>query len=162
MSRFDPQKVSVEFMPPANSIYPLEERKYTLTHSDDTGELFLDVGTTYNTEAFNLELRDEVLAEWQANSTYGFILVGKVNVDGNEPNEETANMRADIFKRELGTALKGMIYGDLAFLYTFPFLFNTPIIIYFESSFPQLQQAYYYGTPQQYLNAINIYEGSFS
>lgn len=158
MSSFNPQKLSVQFMPPTNSIHPLEGRKYTLTHWEDTDELFLDIGTTYNFEAINPQLRDEIIAGWQANWQHGFILIGKVDVDGNDPSEDTSDMRSETFKRELGTALKGMIYGDLSFLYTFPFLLNTPIIIYFESSFPQFQKAYYYGTPQQYLNAINLYQ----
>ena len=52
-------------MPPATSAQPLEGRKYTLTHSDVTAELFLDIGYVYNYEVVNCEMRDEVLAKME-------------------------------------------------------------------------------------------------
>ncbi|WP_238457925.1 staygreen family protein [Alkalihalobacterium alkalinitrilicum] len=65
MSSFDPQKLSVNFNPPASTVQPVETRKYTLTHSDDTGELFLDIGYVYNYAAIDCQMRDEILAEWK-------------------------------------------------------------------------------------------------
>lgn len=40
MSVFDPQKLSVNLMPPATFVQLVKGRKYTLTHSDLTGEYF--------------------------------------------------------------------------------------------------------------------------
>ena len=65
MSSFNPEKLSVTFIPPANSFQPIEGRKYTLTHSDLTAELFLNIGYMFNYEKINPIMRDEVLAEWQ-------------------------------------------------------------------------------------------------
>jgi hypothetical protein len=48
MSRFNPSKLSVTFLPLANSIWPITGRKYTLTHSDITAELFLSIGYGYD------------------------------------------------------------------------------------------------------------------
>lgn len=42
---FNPEKLEVNFMPPATSTSPIKNRKYTLTHSDETAMMFLDVGT---------------------------------------------------------------------------------------------------------------------
>ena len=58
MSDFNPQKLKVTLIPPANSVQPIEGRRYTLTHSDITAELFLDIGYVYNYEAINRKMRD--------------------------------------------------------------------------------------------------------
>lgn len=39
------------------------ERKYTLTHSDETGMRFLFIGSEYAEDQFD-ELRDEVVGHW--------------------------------------------------------------------------------------------------
>ncbi|MFK2826002.1 staygreen family protein [Bacillus sp. B190/17] len=154
MSSFNPQKLSVKIIPPANSIQPMEGRKYTLTHSDITAELFLDIGYVYNYKAINLNMRDEVLAKWQKDKHGHLILTGKAYVDGGEFSQNTSAIRFNIFKREMNTALKGMIYGDRPFFANYPFLLDAPIYIYYESSYPQYNQTIYYGTPRQYLNQI--------
>ena len=41
LSTFYPEKLSVEYMDGATSTEPVIPRRYTLTHSDLTGELFL-------------------------------------------------------------------------------------------------------------------------
>ena len=44
---------------------PIKDRKYTLTHSDDTGMMFLTVSNEYDYSAINYDLRDEVLGTWK-------------------------------------------------------------------------------------------------
>jgi hypothetical protein len=154
MSDFNPQKLSVNLMPPATSAQPIEGRKYTLTHSDITAELFLDIGYVYNYEAVNWKMRDEVLAKWK-NDKYGRLnLVGKAYIDGGEFDESVSGRRFNIFKKEMDTALKGIVYGDLPFYDNYPVLLDAPIYIYFKSIYPQYRQIYYYGTPRQYLEQI--------
>ena len=63
--RFDPNKIQTTFVPPITKTSPIEFRKYTLTHSDDTGEMFLTVANEYDYKAINKELRDEVLGVWK-------------------------------------------------------------------------------------------------
>ncbi|MGA4718603.1 staygreen family protein [Fictibacillus nanhaiensis] len=63
MSAFNPQKLSIKLIPPTTFIQPVEGRKYTLTHSDITAELFLDIGYMYNYKSINPVMRDEVLVE---------------------------------------------------------------------------------------------------
>lgn len=154
MSFFDPEKLSMKIIPPANSVQPIEGRKYTLTHSDSTAELFLDIGYVYNYEAINWKMRDEVLAEWQKDGQCRLNLVGKAYVDGGEFSIDVSGVRFNIFKKEMNTALKGIIYGDLPFFRDYPVLFDAPIYIYFVSIYPQYRQILYYGTPRQYLNQI--------
>lgn len=141
-------------MPPATSAQPIEGRKYTLTHSDITAELFLDIGYVYNFEAVNWEMRDEVLAKWKKDKQGRLNLVGKAYIDGGEFDESVSGIRFNIFKKEMDTALKGIVYGDLPFYENYPVLLDAPIFIYYESMYPQYRQIYYYGTPRQYLEQI--------
>ena len=64
---FTPDKLETTLMSPTTEDGAIEDRKYTLTHSDETGMLFLDIGEVYNYSAINQDLRDEVLGN-------GFVL----------------------------------------------------------------------------------------
>jgi len=67
MERLNPQKLHVTYLTgtkPGNISLP---RRYTLTHSDITGELFLTIGSEYDKKQvsgiYTRLMRDEVLAE---------------------------------------------------------------------------------------------------
>jgi hypothetical protein len=152
MSVFNPQKLSVKLIPPATFAHPVQGRKYTLTHSDSTAELFLDIGYDYNYKSINPIMRDEVLAKWQKDSYGRLYLVGKAYVDGGEFSQEVADTRFKIFKKEMATALNGIVYGDRPFYLYYPFLVDAPIFIRFLSTYPQYRQVAFYSTPRQYLN----------
>lgn len=151
MSVFDPQKLSVNLIPPAASSQPLEGRKYTLTHSDVTAQLFLDIGYVYNYAAINPTMRDEVLAEWTRVSHGHFSLIGSAHVDGGEFDRKAAELRFRVFHQEMDTALHGMVYGDRPFYVHYPSLLDAPIFIHYLSAYPEFRQVSYYGTPRQYL-----------
>ncbi len=151
MSNFDLGKLSVTIYPLVTTLQPLVGRKYTLTHSDDTGELFLDIGIAYNDQAIDLNLRDEVLAEWQVNTLGQFSLVGFAYVDNGEYSREEATYRFTIFNKEMDTALKGMINGDQQFLSNYSFLLDAPIYIHFQSVYPEYRGVKFFGTPRRYL-----------
>ena len=63
MSKLNPEKLSVEFKDGVTSTEPILGRRYTLTHSDITAELFLTIGLTYAYDKIDA-MRDEVLGEW--------------------------------------------------------------------------------------------------
>ncbi|RUS48911.1 staygreen family protein [Cohnella sp. AR92] len=151
MALFNPQKLSVNLIPPATWAHPVEGRKYTLTHSDSTGQLFLDIGYGYNGKAIDPKMRDEVLAEWIKDPNGRLRIAGTAYVDGGEFSQTEAEARLAVFKKEMATALKGMINGDRPFYANYPFLLNAPIYIQFLSAYPQYRQVIYYGTPRQYL-----------
>lgn len=155
MALFDPRKLSVKIITPANTFYPVEGRKYTLTHSDITAELFLDIGYVFNYQAINPKMRDEVLAEWEKDDRGNHYLTGKAYVDNGEFSKEEADTRFHIFKKEMSTALKGIVYGDLPFYSNYPVLLDAPIFIHYESSYPAFRQTLYYGTPRNYLQQIS-------
>lgn len=153
MSLFIPSKLSVSYLPPATPLRPLDGRKYTLTHSDETGDLFLTIGCQYDSNKIKINLRDELLAEWIPQMGE-FQLWGRVYISGGEYDESYAKVRFMIFQKELELALKAIVYGDQSFYSCFPWLLDSPIYIRFDSVYPQYQQVLYYGTPRQYLTSI--------
>lgn len=63
MGKLNPEKLFVEYRPGVTATEPVMGRKYTLTHSDETADLFLTIGLEYAYDKIN-KMRDEVLAEW--------------------------------------------------------------------------------------------------
>jgi hypothetical protein len=153
MSLFNPSKLTVTVIPPVTTCRPIEGRRYTLTHSDQTGQLFLSIGPHYDATMVNSNIRDEVIAEWlPLNGEYH--LYGRVYISRGEYDETYAKVRFMIFQKELSLAIKAMVYGDQSFYSYFPWLLDAPIYIQFDSIYPAYNQILYYGTPRQYLTAI--------
>lgn len=153
MSQFNPSKLSVTYVPPASSTEPVHGRKYTLTHSDITGDLFLTIGYSYDLTAIDANMHDEVLVEWMIAPQQIPALFGVVLVSDGQFIEEVAKLRFTIFKEEMTTALQGIVNGDQTFFSTYPLLQNAPIYIYFQSNYPAYRGLYYFGTPKQYLSS---------
>lgn len=151
----NPEKLSVKIMRPAAFLSPVKLRRYTLTHSDTTGQLFLSIGLQFDPSAINAQMRDEVLAEWQMDQRGQYLMVGSVYVSGGEYTELQANRRFEIFHRKLRLALSAIFCGDQLLLACHPQLLDAPIYIYFESNFPQLRGTFYYGNPGSLLQMIH-------
>ncbi|QUH26404.1 staygreen family protein [Serpentinicella alkaliphila] len=146
MERLDPEKLYVEFRPGVTTTEPILGRKYTLTHSDITAELFLTIGLQFAYDKIT-SMRDEVLAEWKT-SNLGIFLYVYVYI-GNFDSAINA-IRNAIFRRELPLALEAIIYGDNEFFATHTQLNYTPIWIYFDSTDPAYNPFEYWGTPTDY------------
>ncbi|GIM30275.1 hypothetical protein CPJCM30710_29410 [Clostridium polyendosporum] len=144
MERLNPEKLYVEFRPGVTPTEPIIERKYTLTHSDITAELFLTIGLEYAYDKIN-KMRDEVLAEWRTYDGYLFLYV-YVYVDG----QFGPAIRNAIFRRELPLALEAIRYGDRRFFIAHPELDNVPIWIHFDSTNPYYNRLENWGTPKDY------------
>ncbi len=69
MKRLHPEKLHVCYLKGVGCDYPPVPRRYTLTHSDLTGDLYLSIGSDYNSRQIShwctRLMRDEVLAEWE-------------------------------------------------------------------------------------------------
>jgi len=128
-------------------IEPVIGRKYTLTHSDITAELFLTVGLQFAYDKFN-SMRDEVLAEWKYYNGNPF-LYAYVYVDG-QFGPAVSAVRNAIFRRELPLALEAVRWGDRTFFIAHPELDNAPIWIHFDSTNPEYNRFEYWGTPNDY------------
>lgn len=136
MVRLDPQKLHVTYLPGVKPENPIVPRRYTLTHSDVTGDLFLTVGPDYNRDQisgwYTRFMRDEVLAEWKTNQdklelhiychVSGGLVFGR------------AGWRDAIFRSEMPLVLEALRYGDRALFAANPKLDQAPVFVHFQSS----------------------------
>lgn len=146
---FDTEKLQTTFIPPATPTLPVNERKYTLTHSDTTGDLFLDIGCEFNYDAINKELRDELLGRWSLSEDcfYNLFFYAYVYVD----DFKKATKKYDTFKFHMELALQSVIYGDKLLFERYPYLLDTPIYVKFDSKFPIYDNYEYYGCVRDYV-----------
>lgn len=147
LTRLNPDKLNVEFRPGVTPTEPVIGRKYTLTHSDITADLFLTIGLQFAYDKVTA-MRDEVLAEWRANNGFPYLHV-YVYVDG-QFGPGVSAVRNAIFRRELPLALEAIRYGDRVFIETHSELDNAPIWIHFDSSIPEYNRFENWGTPGAY------------
>jgi Staygreen protein len=84
LSVFNKEKLFVEFMDGTSATGPVIPRRYTLTHSDLTEDLFLTIGIQYAWDKIN-SMRDEVLGEWNPNGSSFYYCV-YVYIDQGEYN----------------------------------------------------------------------------
>lgn len=149
MRRFNPNKLFVEFREGATPTEPIIHRHYTLTHSDETGDLFLTIGLRFADDKIN-PMRDEVLGEWLFMNDTCFYHV-YLNVDGPANDEATIAIRNSIFRRELPLALTAIRYGDQRFFSSQPYLDQCPIIVYFQSTYSPFNRMENWGTFKNYI-----------
>ena len=149
MNKLNPERLSVEYRDGVTATEPVISRHHTLTHSDDTGELFLTIGTQFAWDKVNKNMRDEVIGEWKTNGYYiyynAYVMVNKEGQDFN-----TAMRRYEVFRRELPLALKAIRYGDRLIFDVYPALDNGLIIVNFISTYPQLYTQEIFGTFSSY------------
>ena len=115
-------------------------RRYTLTHSDRTGHMFLGIGRQFSKKQisgfYTRFMRDEVLAEWrQAGENYRLHVFCHVSgglVFG------SARMRLAIFKQH-------MRWGDREIYSACPGLDGSRVIVHFCSKDPKIDRTQDYG-----------------
>ena len=147
---FTPDKLEITLIDPVTENGPVEGRKYTLTHSDETGMLFLDIGNVYNYSAIDQDLRDEVLGRWLLPDNAPPMLIFYAYV-GCEDFESAAK-RYKIFKSHMEMAIAAIIYGDSVLFDNFPELVNAPIYVKFDSTVPNFNNYEYYGNVEYFIS----------
>jgi hypothetical protein len=147
LKKLNPEKLYVTFGKGTGETKPIIPRKYTLTHSDTTGELFLTIAEKYDYEKIS-DMRDEVLAEWVfINNEYALMV--NVMVD-KEKNLVMSAVRNSIFVKELPLALQAIRYGDREFFVENFTLDKAPIYVKFNSIYPLFNRQELWGTPSDY------------
>ncbi len=152
MSRLQPDKLHTTFAAGTAPEGPLFPRRYTLTHSDSTGDLFLTVAPEVDQQQisgwYTRLMRDEVTAAWQQGEQgpelHVFCHVSGGVVFG------TAAMRDGIFRRELPLVLEALRCGDAALFQAQPQLDAAPIWVHFESPDPRYHKTERWGAPADY------------
>ncbi len=131
---FDASRLHVTFAEGVLRAGPLTPRRYTLTHSDRTGDLFLTIGREYDRDALRkLQVRlerDEVLGEWVF-ADDGPRLDLHMMAQGGVPLFGTGAMRRDIFRRYRPMVLGAMRHADGLFAAAHPELDQAPVIARF-------------------------------
>lgn len=163
----NPEKITVEYMEDVTEVRPLIPRRYTLTHTDATGDLYLQIGVDFVYDRITPN-RDEVLGEWLI--TDGFRFYVYVHMDKQSVWEcidnSKGSYREEIFRRELPLALQAIRFGDRQFFNQHPEMNLYPIIVYFLYNNPELNKAEHWGIFADYavmpLSEYNINEFSIT
>ncbi|MBN1161861.1 MAG: staygreen family protein [Dehalococcoidales bacterium] len=152
MQRLNPEKLHVTYLAGATPDHLILPRRYTLNHSDITGNLFLSIGSAYDTKQisklYTRLMRDEVLAELVREGE-NLVLKAYCHVSGGfiwGP----AKFRYNIFKSELPLALEAIRYGDRVLFEHNPDLDKTPILIHFHSTNNRFNKVENWGTLLEY------------
>lgn len=136
MPDFQPNKLTVEYRDGHIPFGPVIPRYYTLTHSDDSGKLFLTIGNSFAWDQVST-MRDEVLGEWKfiGDTLYFWVYL---HIDEGQFTYEESKKRNEVFRRELPLALSSIRYGDQLLFHQYPMLDYAPIIVHFISIYPDL------------------------
>jgi hypothetical protein len=142
MRELNPQKVFVQYRDSMKPYEPVLGRKYTITHSDTTAQLFVFVAENYADDQIT-RMRDEVKISWEEYNK-GLALIGSVLVDG-KGVIGIAFIRNNIFYKEMPTALQALRQADRFLFDKEPILDNTPVYIHFISNNPAYDKTYDFG-----------------
>jgi hypothetical protein len=152
MSRLKPEKLHVRFVSNTAPEGPVTPRRYTLTHSDATGDLFLTIGPDYDRKQisgwYTRLLRDEVLAEWREEEN-GSALHVHCHVSGGLV-VGSAGWRDAIFQRELPLVLEAFRFGDRRLFEVQPELDQAPIWVHFHARQPRYNRVESWGVPAEF------------
>jgi len=152
MKRLNPKKLHVAYLTGANPEDLVLPRRYTLTHSDITGELFLTISNEYDTKQtsslYTRLMRDEVLAELTIEEE-GLVFRVYCHVSGGFVFG-TAKLREAVFRHELPLVLETVRFGDRNLFEKIPHLDNTPVLIHFQSTDNRFNKVENWGTMADY------------
>jgi hypothetical protein len=131
-----PEKLHVTFrsIKKSPAVFNLP-RRYTLTHSDTSGDLFLTIGLGFDQSQisgwYTRLMRDEVLAEWAAVPA-GHELRLYCHVSGGIVIGP-AGWRFRIFHQHMPLVLEALWYGDRELYASHPDLAHSPVKVYFSA-----------------------------
>ncbi len=153
MGRLNPDKLHVTYLAgtiPDNLRLP---RCYTLTHSDVTGDLFLSIGSQYDTRKiskfYTRLMRDEVLAEI-TNEEDALVFKIYCHVSGGIVFGR-AKWRYNIFQSQLPLVLEAIRHGDDILFKQNPELDQTPVLIHFKSTDSRFNKVERWGVMADYI-----------
>ncbi len=152
MKRLNTNKLHVTDLTATNSRIGNLPRRYTLTHSDLTGALYLTIADEYDkkqiSKLYTRLMRDEVLAELIEVDDRPELRV-YCHVSGGLALG-TAKWRSGIFHVELPLVLEAIRYGDRNLSETDPNLDHTPVNVYFRSHNSRYNQVENWGVVADY------------
>jgi len=152
MKRLDPGKLIVTYLTGTTPEHMSIPRRYTLTHSDRTGKLFLSIGAQFNAEQissiYTRLMRDEVLAEL-CNDGCSLVFRVYCHVSGGLVIG-TAKWRYGILQSEMQLVLETIRYGDRILFDLHPELDSAEVLVHFKSTNSRFNKVENWGTMLQY------------
>lgn len=139
---FNQRRVFAQYRDNMNPYKPINGRKYTITHSDTTAELFVFIAENF-AENQVTKLRDEVKLAWERNRN-DYVLKGFVVIDGKDIKGDSA-LRNEIFYNEMPIALQAMRQADRFLFEQNTFLDSAHVFIKFISENPRYNKIYDFG-----------------
>ena len=134
MSPFNPAKLHVRFVDVSEEVFAFP-RKYILTHSDRTGDLFLTISSEFDFEQIShwyiKLMRDEVLGEWKSVGNK-FQLHLNFHISGGLVFG-WAKFRDRIIRSHLRLVFEAIRYGEKKLVQTNEYLDSSPIFAHFNS-----------------------------
>jgi len=152
MRDLDPRKLHVTRHAGASAQDLRLPRRYTLTHSDVTGDLILSIGAEYDRRQisglYTRLMRDEVLAEWKDGGPEPTLHV-YVHVSGGLVFG-SAGMRSAILHQHMRLVLEAIRCGEAALLAFRPELDQGRVWVHFASKDSRYDQVEDWGQLQSY------------
>jgi hypothetical protein len=150
---FNPNKLHIKCKESCKAGNDFIPRKYTLTHSDSTGDLFLTINCDYDEEEiskfYTRFMRDEVLAEWKKHDKeyqmHVYVHVSGGFIFG------WAKLREGILKYHMPLVLEALVYGDKELYDLNPILFDAKILVHFNSNRKKYNKMVEYGFIKNYM-----------
>eukprot|EP00240_Pyramimonas_obovata_P016116 CAMPEP_0118923514 /NCGR_PEP_ID=MMETSP1169-20130426/2006_1 /TAXON_ID=36882 /ORGANISM="Pyramimonas obovata, Strain CCMP722" /LENGTH=270 /DNA_ID=CAMNT_0006864503 /DNA_START=162 /DNA_END=970 /DNA_ORIENTATION=+ len=156
---FDSAKLKVEYIGGCGAIGPhpsVAPRRYTLTHNDVTGELFLSIGSEFNVKQvsgwYTSVLRDEVLAEWEEDGLHIHCTVSSREIWWLAPGR----LRNYIFCRELPLVLDSVRYAERTYLQQHKALSTAPTKVHFHAAETELNRTEEWGPLEEATACVSV------
>jgi magnesium dechelatase len=152
MKELRPEKLHVTFHEGTSAQEPSLPRRYTLTHSDTTGDLFLSIGAEYDRKQisgfYTRLMRDEVLAELKDDGQ-GISLHVYCHISGGLVFG-TAGWRNDILHHHMRMVLEALRHGDRELVSSNPDLNRSIVQVHFASNHKRYNCVEAWGPLQDY------------
>jgi len=152
VKELNPKKLHVTFQKGTSAAEFSLPRRYTLTHSDLSGELFLTIGSQYDRKQisglYTRLMRDEVLAELKHDegepTLHVYCHVSGGLVFGG------ARWRFEIFHHHMRMVLEALRYGDRELVSANPDINRSTVMVQFASNHKNLDCIEEWGAFQEY------------
>ena len=152
MSQLDPSKLHVRAQPGLTADLLALPRRYTLTHSDRTGDLFLTIADDFDRDQisgwYTRLMRDEVMAEWVM-TPEGPALDIHCHVSGGVVFGSAA-WRDSILRTHMPQVIEAVRQGDAALFAAQAQLDYAPVRVHFHSHLAALDRIETWGVLGNY------------
>ena len=152
MSELRPEKLQVTFHEATSAQELSLPRRYTLTHSDVTGDLFLTIGADYDRKQisgfYTRLMRDEVLAEL-TDDEQGLSLHVYCHVSGGFVFG-SAGWRNNILHHHMRMVIEALYHGDRELFASNPELKQVKVWVHFASNRTRYNQVEDWGFVRSY------------